>query len=390
MKRQPTDIFRLGTYGLLCAVALFVALFRPASGLSVRYTHSPIVGGDELTMTAAIRVTDEQAHDGVKLTWRLPPWAEIVSADPPITHSSVLFGRLNAGDRRTATLRVRLRDVPGTEIALGYSLREMVGTEERYISGEERTQIASSAMQIEWGATSTVLAGSSVPFVLTNNGTTSLPAVILRLTDPSSAAGVSFYGRDSYRIGNMNPGERVVIPLDVDPRTRGRMAIAWEVQDMAQPVDRGVLRFTVLPSSSVASLDTDDRDASSTPRVATTVQYRTATGDQLGSGPNPPRLGETTTYWVTWTVTSTEREIQDIEIRGTLSSDVHATGRNASLLPGRFSTTDSTVVWHVPSLPVTKGRPATWSFEVEVTPTSTERGDGAPLVASTDIFVASH
>lgn len=386
MKRQPTDIFRLGTYGLLCAVALFVALFRPASGLSVRYTHSPIVGGDELMITAAIRVTDEQAHDGVKLTWRLPPWAEIVSADPPIAHSSVVFGRLNAGDRRTATLRVRLRDVPGTEIPLGYSLREMVGAEERYVSGEDRTQIASSAIRVEIGATSTVAAGSSIPVVLTHVGTTPLSAVVLRLTDPSAATGVHFSGRDSYLLGTMNPGERVTIALDVDAQARGRIPIAWEVQDAAQPLDRGEVRLRIVDPPAPLPASTTTKMS---PHVQTTIDYTTPSGDQLGTGPNPPRVGETTTYWVTWTVTSTEQEMTNVDIRGTLLSDVRATGRYASVLPGTFIATASTVTWVVPSLPVTRGNAARFSFEVAVTPTSTLRGEEASVVVSTDGIITS-
>jgi hypothetical protein len=383
MKPQPTSLFRVGTIIVVCAAALLSSLFRSSSGLNLRFDHGEMVAGPETELEVTLRVTDEQVHEGVKLTWRLPPWVEVVKADPALSHAMVDFGRLMPGDRRTSKLVVRIRNLSGTTLPIGYSVREETSRGERYVSGENVFTIPSSALTATGFSSQTVEAGSSVPIVIQNTGASPVPAVILRLLDQAPASSVSFQDNDAYRVGELGPGERRTVYLDVDPKMRGPVDVAWELQDAARALDRGEARFHVVAPSALTSTPTTTKTS---PNVQTTIQYLTPSGDQLGVGPNPPRVGETTTYWVTWSVTSTSARLADLVIRGTLASDVRATGRHASMIPGTFKKTASTVTWSIPSLPVTQGDAARFSFEVTVTPTSTERGEDVMLIESTDVF----
>lgn len=59
-------------------------------------------------------------------------------------------------------------------------------------------------------------------------------------------------------------------------------------------------------------------------------RYATASGDQLGRGPLPPRVDIETKYWVFWHVDGTINELTHVVIEGTLGEGVAFTGRQSS------------------------------------------------------------
>lgn len=110
------------------------------------------------------------------------------------------------------------------------------------------------------------------------------------------------------------------------------------------------------------------------------VRYYAVTGDQLGIGPLPPRVGEITSYWVVWTIGPTDADLKNLNLTTTLAPGVLATGKFAAQTPGEFVTEGSTVNWTIPSLPVTGDTPATFAFEIRYRPSAADRGDIPNLV----------
>jgi len=109
------------------------------------------------------------------------------------------------------------------------------------------------------------------------------------------------------------------------------------------------------------------------------ARYFGPSGDQLGIGPLPPKVGETTSYWIVWSIGPTDADLKDIGLSGDLGPNVRATGRYASVIPGDFNA-GSSVSWSIPSLPATGHDPVTFAFEVLFTPTASQRGTVPILV----------
>lgn len=122
---------------------------------------------------------------------------------------------------------------------------------------------------------------------------------------------------------------------------------------------------------------------------AAAARYYSNLGDQLGIGPLPPRVGEATSYWVTWTVGPFDSDLRDVELMTDLPEEVRATGKFASSIPGAFETDGKNVTWRFPSLRMVGQEKNVFAFEIEFMPTEKDAGqaimllDGSILTALT-------
>jgi len=83
------------------------------------------------------------------------------------------------------------------------------------------------------------------------------------------------------------------------------------------------------------------------------VRYFTPGGDQLGRGPLPPRVGETTKYWIFVNFVNTTNEIQNIRFTGQLANQAKWTGKT-SVSHGKdlqFNPSSNSVSWSYNSIP---------------------------------------
>ena len=104
---------------------------------------------------------------------------------------------------------------------------------------------------------------------------------------------------------------------------------------------------------------------------------------KIGSGPLPPRVGNTTTYVIFWRLANTINDAANIEVTTTLPQDINWTGQ-ATVSAGQnvvYNPNTREVVWQINKLPAGAGiqfaRPEA-SFEVAITPT--EQGADKILV----------
>ena len=110
------------------------------------------------------------------------------------------------------------------------------------------------------------------------------------------------------------------------------------------------------------------------------ARYYTAEGDQLGRGPLPPQVGQTTKYWIFVEVDNTSNVINNATLTAVLPAGVEFTGKQSvSIGPEiKFNTTDRTINWNNYNLPA-QSQTGLY-FEVAITPTASQTGTGLTLV----------
>ncbi|MDO8617924.1 MAG: hypothetical protein Q7N87_03515 [Candidatus Uhrbacteria bacterium] len=111
------------------------------------------------------------------------------------------------------------------------------------------------------------------------------------------------------------------------------------------------------------------------------MRYYAASGDQIGIGPLPPRVGETTKYWVSWKLGATTADLSNFIMHATLSPGVTLTGREALPQGGRLTYQNGEVIWQLPFVPA-MNEGFTANFEMAFTPTRGMRNTVPTLVGA--------
>ena len=98
------------------------------------------------------------------------------------------------------------------------------------------------------------------------------------------------------------------------------------------------------------------------------VQYFNEDNIAIGSGPLPPKVGETTKYRIFWKVNNSLNEVKEIKIKTILPSYVEWTDRfNQSVGELKYDEENREIVWEIDELPATKNI-SQLDFEIGITP----------------------
>lgn len=162
--------------------------------------------------------------------------------------------------------------------------------------------------------------------------------------------------------------------------------------------------ITATASSTSPSVSNPSAPTTITTKVTTVMNFsaegRYANDDSVayGSGPIPPKVGQTTTYRIFWTVTNTTNQAENLKVTTTLPTSVFWTGQNVGRDAGdiAFDVGTRTVTWSLNRVPAGTGSrlPAlTAFFEVSITPTADQVGSLAVLTdqaiaTATDSFTS--
>lgn len=115
-------------------------------------------------------------------------------------------------------------------------------------------------------------------------------------------------------------------------------------------------------------------------------RYWAPSGDQLGRGPVPPIVGETTKYWVFWNIEGTTNSLSNLTLEADLGPNVSLTGRQSVSTGSSISQSDGTIYWSIPELDPTLPPGSTVAgiaFEVAITPSEDQIGTTPVLLSST-------
>lgn len=124
---------------------------------------------------------------------------------------------------------------------------------------------------------------------------------------------------------------------------------------------------------------------SSALKLQAEARYFTAEGDQLGRGPLPPRLGQTTKYWINWFILTAPNAIKNVALAGRLPPDVSWTGKT-NVPSGEaiaYDPVSRIASWRsdfVPATPTFRCPCQGAGFEVAITPTTADLGQEITLL----------
>ncbi|KKQ60935.1 MAG: hypothetical protein US81_C0011G0002 [Parcubacteria group bacterium GW2011_GWE2_38_18] len=116
------------------------------------------------------------------------------------------------------------------------------------------------------------------------------------------------------------------------------------------------------------------------------VKYFNDDNIAVGSGPLPPKVGETTSYKVYWDLSNNLNELTNLKIESTLPQNVNWDNRNQTDLGTiQYDQTSRKITWNIGRLPITVYKAAA-EFNISVTPTEEDRNKIMILLSGTTIY----
>ncbi|MBI4449934.1 hypothetical protein HY634_02665 [Candidatus Uhrbacteria bacterium] len=416
---------RFGRHHLAADVAFVVAILaligtnmyllgvRPSmvlSNVKLEWTAAPAIvrSGDAVMFTLTLRHDGDEPLEDATVALRLPERLVVTSVAPTsydaVTHT-VRIGTVAPG----ATSRIDVRGI--TDAPDGTTLH-IEGTFHGRGATRSERMVATGTVEVR---------GTAVTFAIGPQGDG--PAVV-RLGQPMEI-GVSYTSTlDGESAEIEAPAFRVTIagPLAAASTAAGigavvrRGEIRWPVQRASAGGEIVRKTFLLTPPSEAERIVVPAgvpasytlipeliliEDARGVPvasvvgapfmlpvagelRLTSVARYFTPEGDQVGRGPLPPRVGQTTKYWVTWEAQSFLRDADRVTVRAKLLDGVEWTGRAMTTVgeDPTFDTTSRTVTWVMGRLERTTGSQrvaSSASFELAFTPT-TEQVDAFATV----------
>ncbi|MFC1615360.1 hypothetical protein ACFL2L_01025, partial [Patescibacteria group bacterium] len=117
------------------------------------------------------------------------------------------------------------------------------------------------------------------------------------------------------------------------------------------------------------------------------ARYFNQSGEPVGSGPLPPKVGETTTYKIFWQLSSSLHESRDITVKAKLPDDV-IWDQEVSVESGDiyFDQSLDQVIWAIPKLPVDLDKPLYGNFDISIKPIDGDVGANKILLENIVLF----
>lgn len=110
------------------------------------------------------------------------------------------------------------------------------------------------------------------------------------------------------------------------------------------------------------------------------TRYYSDDGDQLGRGPLPLAVGQTTKYWIFIQVNNTTNPVKDAKLEVVLDQNITFTGKQSVTIGPALTTNSNNLSWSYRELP--PHSQTGWYIEVAVTPTADQLGKNLNLVNS--------
>lgn len=137
--------------------------------------------------------------------------------------------------------------------------------------------------------------------------------------------------------------------------------------------DVGGQKFEVVGQSSSVPLATELN-------LNSNIRYYSDDGDQLGRGPLPPTVGQTTKYWVFVQLNNTTNPIKDAALEISLNNGAIFTGKQSVTIGPSLKHNNGNISWAFRELP--PHSQTGWYFEVAATPSADQIGKNIDLVNS--------
>jgi len=113
-------------------------------------------------------------------------------------------------------------------------------------------------------------------------------------------------------------------------------------------------------------------------KLKSQARYYSDDGDQLGRGPLPPKVAQTTKYWIFVQLNNTTNPVKNANLEITLPDYVTFTGKQSVTIGPALSRGGNKINWSYRELPANSQ--TGWYFEVAATPSSEMNGQNLNLV----------
>lgn len=217
---------------------------------------------------------------------------------------------------------------------------------------------------------------------LEREGSGSIPRVSLPITTPGAPAAIETSSSEPFRLFVAHPalkGESGFSQVFDLPSGQSSFVLPLE-KDFAQAVEKWfAIPFQSDASGHVTLFPLVKSRGTTAFSLSSVARYYTSSGDQLGIGPLPPIVGQTTKYWIHWQIDPVQRDLSRATLRAALGPGVVFTGRTALPDGGDLKQDAGTMEWSLPFIPAGIG-PLSASFEVAFTPTGSMRKKTAVLL----------
>ncbi len=182
---------------------------------------------------------------------------------------------------------------------------------------------------------------------------------------------------------------------------------SFEIKIRTSMVSVQAGEFIIKPSAIATFIDPQapDREISTdasglTQKITTPIvlnafaRYYAAEGDQIGIGPLPPKVGETTKYWIFLSIDNYYNNLKNISVTARLADNVSLTGRQSATAGQIIANTKKEIIWTLDEAAVAAAGETNSlgvALEVAFTPTADQVGAAAILadsisLAATDDF----
>lgn len=403
--------------------ANFNSDFQDIETFSIRPTSSVLdaslsgpekaVSGDEVTYVLNVKNTGGIVAENIRASLSLPSGFNVSSADPKpaaLDQSVWTWAALAAGELRAVTIKGRYTSSAVGEQTAGADLAFMDGTVAlRQDHAETKTDVLQGTI-----ALTLIVNGSSLNQT-GDLGRTLRASVSYANTSPDAVEGlklslaavapnskplpldwsVADIGKNSTRTGNtiIWTGTSEPLLLRVAPNATRTFDVSIPLVGSLDPAKvADTFTFKLTGSYNKVGSVSGNRTVETSPiqvgvntefSVDASARYFDPAGAKVGSGPLPPKVGQTTTYRVYWTLVNTLHDLSDLTLTAVLPADVSWKDvKTASVGTVTYDTATRTVTWTVPALVrTTKNSVAT--FDLSITPKKVDVGSFFKLVNAT-------
>lgn len=120
-------------------------------------------------------------------------------------------------------------------------------------------------------------------------------------------------------------------------------------------------------------------------KLSETLRYFNNDNVPVGTGPHPPKVGETTTYKVYWDISNNLNELNELAVKLVLPAYVNYDNKNrATVGEIRFDEATREIRWEIGRLPVTVFS-ASAEFSISVTPSDEDRNKIMVLIPGSSV-----
>jgi hypothetical protein len=296
----------------------------------------------------------DASFSNMEIRAEYPSGFEFISSNPnPAASNNVWqLGTILGGEEGSLTIRGKFNGTEGEKQTVSIDVGEAGGTEKEFssfASSLTETQLASSALLVFQTVNDSrdvsLDLGSSLTYKISYKNTTNTQIsniVILAQVDDSfvdlktlSIPWGSFDGRTNSIIWNQSGVPELAV---LDPKEEGSVSFSVKVkQDFIPktPQDKNLeIRSTARIASgsipdNLEGLPVEDQDVLKV-KLNTIFSFNTFgyynDGPIKNFGPLPPKVGEETSYAVSWQMINTTNDIKDVVVRASIPPNIKWTG----------------------------------------------------------------